>query len=235
MSSSSSVTWTAHLRIICQMYHLPDPLALMSGQLWPKEKWKQLVRSRVITHTEIKWREKAAKNSKLKYLNVQTTGLTGRVHPVVSGILSTQEVVRARVHVRMLAGDFPCYAHIATDRNSDPACRLCRYLSPERPAPTEDMTHLLVMCRATAETRTRLLPELLNIIAAQSPNNDILNNPNHTNLAQLILDPTSLNLPPSVRIGPDHPGLPQLLPMCRTVCYAVYKDRLRQLKQSGLK
>ena len=39
MSTSSSVTWTAHLRIICQMYDLPDPLTLMSGHLWAKEKW----------------------------------------------------------------------------------------------------------------------------------------------------------------------------------------------------
>ena len=135
----------------------------------------------------------------------------------------------------MLSGDFPCSAYLATDRGQDPACCLCQNLFPETPAPAEDMTHLLVTCRATATTRTRLMPELLNIIASQSPNNELLTKPNHAYLAQLILDPTSLNLPSSIRISQDHPGLQQLLPMCRTICYAIYKDRLRQLKQSGHK
>ena len=237
MSTNKSVTWAAHLRIICQIYHLPDPLTLMCGPLWSKERWKCLVRSKIITHTERKWREKAANNSKLKFLNVQATGLTGRLHPVVSGIFSTQEVVRARVHIRMLSGDFPCSAYLATDRGQDPACCLCQNLFPETPAPAENMTNVLLTCRATAtaSTRTRLMQELLNIIASQSPNNELLTKPNHAYLAQLILDPTSLNLPSSIRISQDHPGLQQLLPMCRTICYAIYKDRLRQLKQSGHK
>ena len=116
-----------------------------------------------------------------------------------------------------------------------PRSSLLPLSKPETPAPAEDMTHLLVTCRATATTRTRLMPELLNIIASQSPNNELLTKPNHAYLAQLILDPTSLNLPSSIRISQDHPGLQQLLPMCRTICYAIYKDRLRQLKQSGHK
>ena len=234
MSNNTSVTWTSHLRIICQMYHLPDPLTLMDSQLWPKEKWKLLVKCKVTAHTETKWREKAARNSKMTFFNVQTIGLAGRLHPVVTGILSTQEVMRARVHIRMLSGDFPCYLHIATDRNQDPACRLCQHLFPEEPAPAEDMIHLLMRCRATADTRTRLIPELMNIVALESPNNDILSKPNHTHLTQLVLDPTSLNLPPSIRLSYDHPGLSKLLPMCRTLCYAIHKDRLRQLNQLRL-
>ena len=170
----------------------------------------------------------------MTFFNVQTIGLADRLHPVVTGILSTQEVMRARVHIRMLSGDFPCYLHIATDRNQDPACRLCQHLFPEEPVPAEDMIHLLMRCRATADTRTRLIPELMNIVALESPNNDILSKPNHTHLTQLVLDPTLLNLPPGIRLSYDHPGLSKLFPMCRTLCYAIHKDRLRQLNQLRL-
>ena len=41
MSHNNSLTWSAHLRILFQLYSLPDPLALMEGSLWPKEKWKE--------------------------------------------------------------------------------------------------------------------------------------------------------------------------------------------------
>ena len=42
MADSASLTWTAHLRILFQIYALPDPLTLLSTQPWSKEKWKVL-------------------------------------------------------------------------------------------------------------------------------------------------------------------------------------------------
>ena len=235
MSNSSSLTWAAHLKLLCQMYDLPNPLKLLNGELWPKEKWKLLVKSRVTVHTEAKWRAKAASNSKLSFLNPQISGLIGRPHPVLSGILTTQEVVRSRVHIRMLAGDYPCYAYIGTDQNKDPTCRLCQSQSQEQQTPPEDMVHLLASCKATAGTRARVIPELLNTIAYYYPDNALLNNPSHSYLTQLILDPTSLNLPLNIRISPDYPGLQKVLEMCRTVCFAIHKDRIRKLKTLSLK
>ena len=95
------------------------------------------------------------------------------------------------------------------------------------------MVHLLTMCRATADTRSRLLPDLLNTIASYFPSNAILTYPNHTHLTQFILDPTSLNLPISIRINPSHYALTQVLSVCRNVCYAIHKDRTRQLKSNS--
>ena len=184
------------------------------------------------TH-EAAWRKKASGNSKLNFLNVQTLGLTKRVHPVLSGVLTTQEAERSRIHIKMLCGDYPCYAYLGSDRNQDAQCRLCQLVSPHQPAPTEDMVHLLTRCRATSDTRTRILPELLNIISTYFPNNDILVHPNNTNLTQLILDPSSLNLPMTIRISPSHPALLQVLTVCRNLCFAIHKDRTRQLKYLG--
>ena len=45
MTDSASVTWTAHLKILFILYNLPDPLVLMSGQLWAKERWKTFTRT----------------------------------------------------------------------------------------------------------------------------------------------------------------------------------------------
>ena len=134
------------------------------------------------------------------------------------------------MHIRMLAGDYPCYAYLGNDRNQDPGCRLCQSESQEQQTPPEDMVHLLAICKATADTRSRVMPGLLNTISFYYPDNAILNHPSHTYLVQFILDPTSLNLPLSIRFSPDYPGLQEVLSMCKIVCFAIHKDRIRKLK-----
>ena len=230
MTNSSSHTWSAHLRSLFQLYHLPDPLMLLNSPVWSKEKWRILTKTAVAKHFETTWRNKAAANHKLRFLNVQTIGLLGNPHPVLGGILSTQEAMRARVHVKMLSGDYPCSYFIFKDRGQDPSCLLCRHLQNQAPTPIEDMVHLLTRCRATADTRTRVLADFFNTLYVYFPHNQILDYPNHEHLTQLILDPTSLNLPLTIRISPDHPALQCMLAVTRTICFAIHKDRTRQLK-----
>ena len=231
MTDSASVTWTAHIRILFQLYNLPDPLTLISSFPWPKERWKSHIKAAVTVYHEKNLRAKASTNSKLGFLNVQTIGLTGRPHPALSGVLTTQDVMRSRVHIKMLAGDYPCYAHLGSDRNQDQACPLCQYLHPSQPAPVEDMVHLLTSCRATSDTRSQYTPLVLNTISQYCPNNPILSQQNHVHLTQLILDPTSLNLPLTIRISPEHPALLPVLASCRTFCHAIHRDRTRQLQR----
>ena len=92
-------------------------------------------------------------------------------------------------------------------------------------SPTEDMTHLLTACRATRETRERIIPDLLNAISLHDPSNHLLQSQNSSCLSQFILDPTSLNLPLTIRIGPNHPALPHILPICRNLCFSLHKVR----------
>ena len=82
-SNSNSLTWAVHVRLIFQLYQLPDPLLLLHNQLWPKDKWKQHTKTIITAHHESVWRSKAALNSKLSYLNTQATGLSGRMHPLL--------------------------------------------------------------------------------------------------------------------------------------------------------
>ena len=154
--------------------------------------------------------------------------MASQVDPVLSGIITTQEVTKSRVHLKMLAGDYPCQMYLSSDNAS---CLLCQSLLQGQPTPTEDMVHLLTRCKATADTRSGLIPDLLNTISQYLPTNSILANPNQVHLTQFILDPTSLNLPMNIRLSPDHPALTTVLTSCRNVCFAVHKDRTRKLKQ----
>ena len=230
-ADSSSLTWSNHLRILFKLYSLPDPLNLMNSTLWSKDRWSVMVKTSVTTYHEAAWRLKVIDNTKLNFLNIQATGLSGRPHPTISGILTTQDVTKSRIHIKMLSGDYPCYYYLGSDREKDAFCRLCHSLSPLHPPPDEDMVHLLTRCRGTLETRSRVIPELLNTIQQHFPTNSILVEQNHSHLTQLILDPTSLNLPMNMRIPPNHPALPLVLAVCRNFCLLIHKDRTTKLKK----
>ena len=131
----------------------------------------------------------------------------------------------------MLAGDYPCAAYIGNDRGQSTSCYLCKIHEPDRPSPTEDMIHILTACRATSYTRAKYIPELLNTLAKIFPENALLNSRNQSQLAQFLLDPTSLNLPQKIRVSPVHPGLCNVLSMCRITCYAIHRDRTKQMTQ----
>ena len=129
----------------------------------------------------------------------------------------------------------PCQYYIGRDKNYDTSCQLCKHLvSPHLLTPSEDMVHILATCRATSDTRERILPDLLNAISIHMPTNPILELQNSEQLTQLVLDPTSLNLPLNVRVSPDHPFLPTILPMCRNYCFTIHKHRSRLLKEIKL-
>ena len=70
------------------------------------------------------------------------------------------------------------HAILAKERGTDPRCRICSsttYL----PAPTEDIIHILTHCRGTADTRQRMIPNLLNTVHMFFPDNQILQKQDH--------------------------------------------------------
>ena len=229
MTDNSSVTWSAHVRLISQIYGLPDPLSLIEGELWTKLKWKEYCHCKIRSFYEKLWRAKAAKNDKLIFLNVQVTGLNGHHHPALHSLTTTQIAFKARPQLKILSGDYPCYAIIARDRGSDPKCRLC-----PSPAPPETITHVLTQCCGTREVRNRIWPELLNTIATNFPSNLMLSEEKATHTAtQFVLDCTSLNLRNGYRIEICHPAAAHVFSITRQFCYAVHMERSRKLKKLG--
>ena len=116
MSDNSSLTWCANVRIIFCLYQLPDPLQLLDTTPWSKERWKSHTNIAVLSYHEKLWRHKAVDNYKLKYLNVKCIGLSSKLHPILSWVLTTQDVVTVRPHIKMLAGDYLCYDFLSHDR-----------------------------------------------------------------------------------------------------------------------
>ena len=230
MSDSKSLTWAAHVRIIFQQYRLPNPLTLLSSQPWPKERWNAHIKTTITAYHESLWRKKAALNSKLTFLNTQATGLSGRPHSVLRGINTTQDVVFSRVHIKMLAGDYLCYANLDKDRATGPHCCLYFATSKECPPPEETLVHLLTRCRGTSDIRVKVTSELFNTLAKYFPTNDLLKYHHHDRLTQFILDPTSINLPITIRIPPDHPAMLPILQVCRKLCYSIHRDRNSKLQ-----
>ena len=138
-----------------------------------------------------------------------------------------------RPHLKMLSGDYLCFAYLASDRGLDPSCRLCQSLS-HLPVPSEDLEHLLARCKATGETRNRYLPEVLNTVAKYFPTSKILNNTNTDILTQFLLDCSSLNLSQDFRIPNNHPNFIEITRHCSIMIHGIHRDRTRQLKDLGL-
>ena len=230
MAGDNSLTWAAHVKILFLMYNLPNPLELLSSTPWSKNQWKEYTKTKVTCYWEAMWRSKAVTNTKLAYLNVQTVGLSGQPHPMFRWVSSTRDVTRVRPHVKMLSGDYLCYANLAHDRDTDPHCCLCLLV----PAPKEDLVHVLTMCSATRDTRSRLMPDLFNTIASFYPSNGLLNHTPHSVLTQFILDCSSLNLPADIRVPPAHPGYVDISRQCSNLIFTLHKDRTRQLKAMNL-
>ena len=235
MSDAKSVTWAAHLRTLCQLYDLPDPLHLLQhDDAWSKSTWKNLCSTKIKAYHEKLWRDKALTNSKMTFLNIQLFGLNGRHHPAQFGLETTRDVERLRPHMKMLTGDYLTYSRIALDRKTgDPSCRICKAGKPSHPPP-ETIEHILTECRGTSEARQRIIPELLNALLVIQPNHTYLTcPPSLQNLditfAQFILDCTSFNLPPQYRISMNI-STTNIFRISRDIFFAVHSSRMNALK-----
>ena len=232
MCRDNSTTWANHLQILCLKYDLPPPLALLQTQAWPKSQWDTLVKTKVTIWHERALRIQSTSNSKMKYLNVQLYGLTGRCHPALLGIMTTRDAKKLRLHLKFLSGDFLTNERLAMDQPSlSAACSLCLSKDPNNII-VESTEHVLVSCRATSEVRSRLFPELMNKVSQVQPMSKILDsNISSSILTQFIIDCASFNLPTTVRIPVHNPGLSEIYFIARNWCYGIASERSRLLRK----
>ena len=228
MCKTSSTTWSNHLQLLCLKYGLPSPLSLLqTSSPWSKQSWACLVKTRVTNWHEAHLRTLAVSNSKMQYLNVQITGLSGAPHPALRNIFTSQDVKKLRHHLKFLTGDYLCNFRLALDQpNRNPACELCD-------APEDTIEHILVVCRATHAVRERLLPDLLNIVSEVQPMCGILSN--HAVapiLTQFVIDCSSLNLPDNFRVPAHNPLITEIYRCWRDWAFAINSERTRLLKEN---
>ena len=227
MCSSNSTTWSNHVQLLCLKYGLPSPLTLLQNSFaMTKPTWNATVKTKVTIWHEKELRRISAGNSKMQYLNVQLASLSGRPHPVLQNISTTQDAKKLRLHLKFLTCDFLTNERLAIDQPSlSPACKLCG-------ASIDSIEHVMVSCSATTEVRCRLIPDLMNAVFQVQPMCQILKyHPPPSLLTQFILDCTSFNLPDSVWIPMHNPGISTFCKISQDWCFAVSRERSRLLAQ----
>ena len=168
----------------------------------------------------------------MAWLNVSVAGLSGRHHPVLNGAVTARDVTKLRPMVRMLSGDYFCYAVKSDQAGGGDHCRLCLHLCPAAPRRREDLLHILTECEGSQETRDRVMHHLELLLDGMNKN------PSHFHeivrdkpvLCQFILDCSSLNLPNHLRININDARITEVVKTNRDICYAVHSERIRKMK-----
>ena len=184
-----------------------------------------MVLTKITSYYEKSLRLMSSENSRMKYLNVSLSGLRGCHHPALSGIYTTKEVQKSRIHLKMMAGDFLTYEIKSKQSGGGPHCRCCQAPSP----PPEDLPHILTSCDAYSDIRTRFITQY-EILCTQAKSDIILSKicDNSEVFCQFVLDPGSFNL--KNRIHTDDPTLDQFFKLSRDYCYAVNAARKKILR-----
>ena len=223
-SSENSRTWAINMRHITQMYGLEDPLLCLEREAPKKSDYKETVMSKITAFHEHELRTKAKTNEYMKYLNVNLSGLRGKHHPCLSGIITTEEVKKMRPHVKLLAGDYLTYQKKYDQTNQgSPLCRLCHLEG-------ETICHILAICPAYQIKREKMLEDI-RLLCSSSVNfklEYILDENNPETLTQFILDPTSFNLKKRVQIS--DPMAQDLFKISRDICNHIHIERMKLLK-----
>ena len=103
----------------------------------------------------------------MQYLNIELTGLSGQIHPLLSGVTTSREVEKLRPAIKMLTCDYLTYDRMARDSDGkvSPHCRLCSP-PPSQPSsqlpPSDTIEHIITQCCAGYEERARIFREILN-------------------------------------------------------------------------
>ena len=155
-SPENSHTWSRHIRNIARIYEIEDPVNLIEQTPPSKTQFKDYIITKITAYHEKQLRINSIKNSKMIYLNINVKGLNGRVHPALSGIVSTQSVQKSRAHIKMLCSDVYTYKLKSEYQGGSAHCRLC--LDPNHDN-TEDLVHILTQCSFYTDVRSRILSQ----------------------------------------------------------------------------
>ena len=153
-------------------------------------------------------------------------------HPVLRNVAAASDVLKLRVQVRFLVGDYLTYSLDHSHGNGkSPHCRLCS--TADTPL-NESVSHVISQCSALESVRSRILPEILDVVRNLSPQkwvSNYLHLQNDNTRTQFILDCTSQNLPISIRVKATNCMV--VFRVTRDFCFAIHKERMRLLNQQS--
>ena len=97
---------------------------------------------RIQTYHEKALRIQAENNSAMQYLNTSLYGLNGRCHPALANLVTSHQVKKARIHLKMLAGNFLTYE---MKSNQSGGSHTADAVSPPLPQKTWSISFQFVM------------------------------------------------------------------------------------------
>ena len=223
ISNEKSHTWCVHVKHLCKMYDITDPLSLMHLSAPSKEAFKQYINTKILIYHERDQREKSKSYKSMKYLNTAVLGLSGTCHPAIQNVFTSNEVQIMRIHLKFLSGDYLSNEKLSRQGNHSPICELCELEE-------ESYCHIITRCPVLNEPRIKLMKEIIDFCdknAISFIHQIFLDN---EKITQFVLDPTSLNLP--LRMNPNDRNLPQLFSICRNLCNSLHNMRMRKKKEN---
>jgi len=217
MKTSKSKSWIPNIKDILQQYSLPLLPDLLE-YIPPKDQWKKTLKDAILQVTEEDIEEQALSKSTLKYLCPRFTH--NKCHNVVSFVKSPREVTRACIKTRMLTGTYPLQTTRLTYRQvPNDICPLCG-VAPE------DLTHCLLECTATQQTRAKYMPTIMDVIPHINPNLPTILH-NREKLTHLLMDCSHPAIVTLMKLS--MPIQEKLERKTRNMCYAIHIDRTNRL------
>ena len=165
------------------------------------------------------------RKSDMKYLNVSLHGLSGRHHPALSGLVTTQDVNKSRCVIKMLIEDYYTYQMKSEQSGGSPNCCLC---------PDEKPEDILTFCSSYSDIRIRILEEYSYLCLQNSSDinfSELISD--SKTLCQFILDPSSFNL--TKRIYLNDPLLGSFFQVSRDLCFSNNERRIKLIKEKEAK
>lgn len=226
--TNAKVSWFHHIRQLCLQYDLPYPLDLLLIPM-EKNKFKNLVKSKVVSYWEVKLREEAVALKSISSFKPAFMSLV-KPHPLwTTARHSPRKVSMALVQAIMLSGRYRTNALTRHWTSTDGSCSLsseCRnYL--------EDIPHILASCPALRGVRDNLVKFTLDYVSSLPlPISNFVTTmccPSNPRFCHFLLDCSSL--PETIELiqlfGRD--VLDHLFHITRTWVYALHRKRLKML------
>ena len=229
-SKPSSGSWFLTLRDLCVKYVLPSPQSLLKFPM-PKDKYKNLVKSRIIDFWECHLRTEANKLShhSLQYFKPEFMSLTCP-HPLWTSCGSNPfEIHKAVTQAKMLSGTYvtdKLSRHWSNNPNgfcSIPGCTGNTLGSIE---------HLLLSCPALQESRVKLDNLALKVASESEELQHVLSSvlsQTSAEVVQFLLDCSSHPLVIQLRQKNLTNITDRLFYLTRTWCYTIHRSRMTKL------
>lgn len=221
-------SWFHQIRDRCLAYGLPHPLKLLTSPL-KKDRFKKMIKSRVIDYWEKTLRAEAEPLLSLTYLKPSFMSLT-KTHPLWSTAgCSPSKVAMATIQARMVSGRYRTeYLCRHWSSNKTGVC----LLSEQCKTTIEDLPHILCHCPALQHTREKLVSYTLSYCKDIPQLGVIMLTflvPTHPLFCQFITDCSSIPAVINAVQTYGSESLQHFFNVTRTWCYSLHRERHKKL------